>query len=76
LASSTSEYLQFANLNVSAYGDIGGALRAGLQRLGAFDNMFPVTLLLDRYGTIRGVWDGNAPEQELERLIASLLVER
>ncbi len=75
LASSTADYLQFARLNVPAYADPGAALRAELNRSGAFNDMFPVTLLIDRRGVIRAVWDGHAPEQELERMIASLLVE-
>jgi cytochrome c biogenesis protein CcmG/thiol:disulfide interchange protein DsbE len=76
LAASTADYLRYANLSVPAYADADGTLRAGLREVDAFDDMFPVTLLLDRHGVIRAVWDGHAPEQELERLIASLLVQR
>jgi thiol-disulfide isomerase/thioredoxin len=73
---STSEYLAFAGLEAPAFADADGALRSGLQKLGVFNEMFPVTLLLDRQGVIRAVWDGHAPQQELERLVASLLVQR
>jgi cytochrome c biogenesis protein CcmG/thiol:disulfide interchange protein DsbE len=76
LAASTAAFLEHSRLDVRAYADVGGKLRDGLQRVGAFEEMFPVTILVDRRGVIRAVWDGHAGQQELGQMVASLLVQR
>lgn len=74
---SAAAYLQEANLRVPTYGDPGAAAMAALNKLGAFDGMIPVTILVDRQGIIRAVWTGYTPGQEekIERILTSLLVQ-
>ena len=78
LAASTADYLLRANLPLAAHADADGALRTQLARQGAFNDVFPTTLAIDRQGVIRAVWEGYAPgtERDMERIIASLLVQR
>lgn len=78
LASSTNEFLKQQGLVVPVYADPEGRLRDELRKRGAFNDGYPTTLVLDRDGVIRGIWEGYVPgvEQEMQRLIASLLVER
>jgi thiol-disulfide isomerase/thioredoxin len=78
LRTATQTFLTATNLKIAAYADPGGQLRKALTPRGAFNGFFPTTLAVDRRGVIRAVWEGYFPgaEREMERLVASLLVER
>lgn len=73
-----AEYLQRAGLRVPTYGDTSGVALAELERSRVFDGAIPATFLVDRQGVVRAVWRGYVPGQEakIERILASLLVQR
>lgn len=74
LAEETREFLQERNASFPTYVDRKAALRIQYLRKsleGGFG--FPTTLVLDKTGTIRGVWPGYRPGDELQ--IASLVEE-
>ncbi len=52
----------------------GDSTREGLEMLGAF-NGYPTTIVLDRDGVIRGVWESPDGVPQAEKLIAKLLSE-
>lgn len=76
LKETTTAYLQANNLAAPSYADPDGALREALAEMGAM-NGYPTTVLVDRQGTIRAVWEGYSPglEHKIEQTLASLLVE-
>ena len=78
LKTSTVAFLSATNLNIPAHADPAGKLREALQELGVFNNFVPTTFAVDRHGVIRAVWAGYFPgaERDIERVVASLIVER
>jgi len=65
------------DLDVPTYADPDGATRVAFFSRGG-SGVLPTTLVLDRQGVIRAVWEGFSPEvpKEVERLVVELLGER
>lgn len=75
LSEGTAAFLASMGAELPTYADPNGAARMALDQAIGFDS-YPTTLVVDRQGTIRGVWIGykRGYEVEVERLVASLLV--
>jgi len=76
LRNDTEDFLAEQGAAMPIYADPGGTTRTAAARLDAFSG-YPGTILLDRTGTIRGVWVGYFPgvEQKMEQLVNHLLAE-
>ena len=72
----TTSFLRQANIKMPTYADPGGLSRLAVDEVIGFDG-YPTTVILDRDGSIRGVWTGFRPgvEHDMERLICQLLEE-
>lgn len=70
----TATLLFTEHIEMPTYADPDGAARVAVNEVVSLE-MFPVTLILDRGGVIRGVWIGPAGKDELEELITQLLEE-
>ncbi len=77
LAEATDAFLKNFKITLPTYIDLGGYSRHGIDMLVGFSG-YPTTIVLDRRGTIRGMWVGYRPgdERKLEKLIAALLREK
>lgn len=77
LRNDTEDFLNRQGVAMPIYADPGGTTRTAAARLDAFSG-YPGTILLDRAGTIRGVWVGYSPgvEQQVEQLVNQLLAEQ
>jgi thiol-disulfide isomerase/thioredoxin len=72
---STAAFLRQRNVTMPVYVDpYGEAYRAIANTVGARGGI-PLTLVVDRGGKVRGIWEGYAPgtENDIEALIQSLL---
>jgi cytochrome c biogenesis protein CcmG, thiol:disulfide interchange protein DsbE len=70
----TRVFLQQANITMPTYCDPENLSRQAVDEAVGFE--YPTTLVLDRQGTIRGVWSGQADpgeDGEMRQLIARLL---
>jgi hypothetical protein len=70
----TRDYLKGVDLAIETYGDRASVTRDMLAKTCAMQG-YPFTLVLDREGVIRGIWEGYRPgsEDEMEKLILELL---
>ena len=77
LRTDTEQFLSKKGITMPTYADQGEASRSAAEQLDAFGG-YPTTIVLDRTGTIRGVWGGYMPgvEQEMEELVNNLLNEK
>jgi cytochrome c biogenesis protein CcmG/thiol:disulfide interchange protein DsbE len=73
LRAATTALLNEKNVDMPTFADPEQFSRLAFSRLGAFEGFYPTTLILDREGVIRGVWEGRAEKDELENLISQLL---
>lgn len=76
LRQATSEFLEAHQSSLPTYADPGNHTRQSVAKaLGLTGFAYPITLVLDRQGVIRGVWLGYADgtEREIARLIERLL---
>jgi len=76
LAQQTDAFLKNFKLSLPTYFDEGSYTRRGVDMIAGFVG-YPTTIVLDRRGTIRGMWVGYRPgyERQIEKLIAELLGE-
>ncbi|HUT90654.1 MAG TPA: TlpA disulfide reductase family protein [Thermoguttaceae bacterium] len=74
LRQETRLFLAGFELDMPTYADPEGATRVAFLSLGG-SGAFPTTLVLDRQGVIRGVWEGFSSKvpEEVERLVLRLL---
>jgi len=77
LRSQTRALLTSNNINLPTYADPGGVTRSAVAETVGLERL-PTTLVLDRQGTIRGVWRGFRPENqaEIEHLVGELLKQQ
>lgn len=76
---STTSFQNGMNLEVPTYIDAQGQTRQAVQAVVSQGGMgLPTTIVLDRRGRIRGVWEGylHGDEKQVEELALSLLAER
>ncbi len=76
LQAATEAYLRRSNFELDVYSDRGAGARLGLMKAAQLPGFgFPTTVLLDREGIIRGLWQGYRPnvEAEMEEAILDLL---
>lgn len=76
LRSPTEAYLDSLNFEIPTYSDRGAGARLGLIKAAKLSSFgFPTTVLLDRDGTIQGLWSGYRPnvEVEMEAMIRDVL---
>ena len=76
LRGDTTALLKQLKIEMPTYADPGGVSRAAFDGVAGFDG-YPMTFVLDRKGTIQGVWSGFQPgiEKEMESLVGKLLEE-
>jgi thiol-disulfide isomerase/thioredoxin len=76
LRQATTEFLKRMRTDHPTFHDPGAKTLQALYVLGV-ENSFPTTLVLDRSGTIRGVWLGYSRQSmvQIERLIEAILQE-
>ena len=74
LRDQTEELLRGEKIEMPIYADPGQESLQAFHEVAVFED-YPTTLLLDREGTIRGVWTGLVTRGELGHLIARLLEE-
>jgi thiol-disulfide isomerase/thioredoxin len=74
LREATSDFLRRMRADHPTYYDPGAATLLALRAIGVED-AFPATIILDRKGTIRGVWLGynRSAIEEIERVLSELL---
>ena len=74
LRESTGDFLQRMGADHPTYHDPGAATLLALHAIGV-DDAFPTTIVLDREGSIRGVWRGyhRSGIAEIEQLLKELL---
>jgi thiol-disulfide isomerase/thioredoxin len=72
----TIEFLERQRANHATYHDPGGQTAGALLSMGVTDAL-PTTLVIDRQGMLRGVWQGynRRSMREIEVLVAELLGE-
>lgn len=82
LSSATADLLSQAKLDLPTYADPGDLTRKTFEAIGNTLGRpgvsgVPTTVVLDRSGTVRGVWVGYAPgtEKQMQRLILQLIDE-
>jgi thiol-disulfide isomerase/thioredoxin len=77
LREETAQFLDRVKSELPTYADQDAITRQKLMSLIQFDG-YPTTVVLDRDGTIRGVWVGYEPgtEKKMERLVDELLLAR
>ncbi|HEX3869141.1 MAG TPA: TlpA disulfide reductase family protein [Pirellulales bacterium] len=78
LKHATSQFLhQQGTSDFPTYVDRARITREALARVGAFQGVYPTTLIVDRKGIIRGTWVGYRPGAEvaMHSLIGKLLAE-
>lgn len=70
----TEALLREQNINMPVYADPGGVSRSAVDRAVGLRRM-PTTLVVDRRGRIRGVWEGfgTGAEREIQQMITQLL---
>jgi len=75
LRADTEDYLKAAKWNLPTYADPHGATRRSLEPLLPGGLSYPTSIILDRQGTIRGVWEGYDPGavDEMHELLSKLL---
>jgi thiol-disulfide isomerase/thioredoxin len=79
LRGETRSFLEDAKTTLPTYADQSFATRKALMLVLESDGFaYPTTMIVDRQGTIRGLWIGYArgSEQAMERLVDQLLEER
>lgn len=77
LERSTQEFLRKMRTELPAYFDPDAFTRQALHEIGAFDDGYPTTIILDRQGMIRGVWQGfMAGDHEQMRALVEQLLRR
>ena len=74
LRESTGDFLRRMGVDHPTYHDPGAATLLALHAIGV-DDAFPTTIVVDRQGTIRGVWRGYhySAIAEIEQLLKELL---
>lgn len=78
LAADTESFLVRSDASFPVYADLDGRSRWSLVRSAKMEDfVFPTTVIVDRSGIIRGLWEGYAPgyERGMERLIEELLAD-
>jgi cytochrome c biogenesis protein CcmG/thiol:disulfide interchange protein DsbE len=72
----TQAFLTLLGVDIPAYVDPDGATLRALQSIGRFEGL-PAMILVDRKGTIRGVWEGFNPEvpKQIDEMARRLLEE-
>lgn len=76
LRAETEAYLAKLDADLNVYSDPGAGARLSLVKSAKLSGFgYPTTVLIDRDGTIRGLWEGYAPgvEAEMEKVIRALL---
>ncbi|MBC8355468.1 MAG: TlpA family protein disulfide reductase [Planctomycetes bacterium] len=76
LRAGTEAYLQKLETNLDVYSDPGAGARRSLMKVARLPGFgFPTTVLINREGTIQGLWEGYQPgaEEEMEEAIKELL---
>ncbi|HUT10966.1 MAG TPA: TlpA disulfide reductase family protein [Thermoguttaceae bacterium] len=68
----TVSLLDEKGIRMATYADPDHVSRLAVDEVVGFAD-YPTTLVLDRSGTVRGVWSGSAAEGEMEALIEKLL---
>ena len=78
LRASTSAYLKQRDVTMPVYLDSYGAAFQSIARATGTGGGIPLTVLVDRAGVVRGIWEGYAPgsETDMEAAIEQLLAER
>jgi hypothetical protein len=73
----TERFMNAMRSNLPTHCDPDMSARRAVDKAVGFPG-YPMTLVMDRQGIIRGVWNGYAPgmERSLESLVASLLVTK
>jgi len=76
LRANTQAFLDQLNVKLPTYVDHGAVTRQAVDQAAGFQG-YPTTIVLDRTGTIRGVWTGYGigMEHEIESLIEKVLDE-
>jgi thiol-disulfide isomerase/thioredoxin len=74
LRTETEAFLKERNSDLPTHADVDDKTRAAIEATAGWDG-YPTTVIIDREGTIRGLWVGYMPgtEQEMEALLAELL---
>jgi thiol-disulfide isomerase/thioredoxin len=75
LRAETVAFLASQRVDHPTYYDPGFATRTSLEMLGAF-NGYPTTVVLDRDGIIRGVWESPDGIPQVEKLVGELLEQK
>jgi hypothetical protein len=77
LREQTLDYLAAFQSNLATWCDPDYSARRALVKTVGFDG-YPTTLVLDRDGVVRGMWNGYRPgmEENVEAVVASLLVTK
>lgn len=75
LEQSTEAFLRDLHAEIAVYADPDAETRRALYEIGAFDDGYPTTIVLDRQGVLRGVWMGfvDGDQKEMRSLVAQLL---
>jgi thiol-disulfide isomerase/thioredoxin len=76
LRKSTRQFLETRGATFPTYVDLSGDNRKLLARLGAMEFFgYPTTVLLDRNGIIRGVWEGyeDGFDMQMDQMVSQLL---
>ncbi|MBI2480593.1 MAG: TlpA family protein disulfide reductase [Planctomycetia bacterium] len=76
LRDTTEAYLRKLEADLDVYSDPGAGARLSLVKAAQLSGLgYPTTVLIDRDGTIRGLWEGYRPgvEAEMEEIIKALL---
>jgi hypothetical protein len=79
LREETGAFLRQHSVGLPTYSDPeGGSRQALAMLLGKPAIGYPTTVLLDRAGRIRAIWQGYSPglEQQMQQLISELLAEK
>ena len=75
----TLKYLEQAGSSITTYADPSGETRRAVAVLtGEMQFSYPTTLVLDRDGTVQGLWQGYAPQtiRHVDRVLQRLLSDR
>lgn len=75
LEQSTAAFLRDLHAQIAVYADPDAKTRRALSEIGAFEDSYPTTIVLDQHGVLRGVWRGyvDGDQKEIRSLIEELL---
>ena len=78
MRTATQAYLKQRDVDMPVFVDAYGTAYHSIRQATAASGGIPLTLVADRDGIVRGIWEGYAPgtESEIESLIESLLAKK